>query len=377
MKPRVISTVTRSVPAAIVLSLVLAGQSMAATWATPVPLTAAAAGFDGDIVAFGSSTAVAAYVESNGSDELFIRRTTNSGATWAPPLLISADGTSPALAARDSMVDIVWNPPNGRVRYSRSLDAGVSFEPSIALSPLGRFAWRPAVARGPGGLVAVVYEDVQNGNVAVRVSQNGGMSFGAASILTGDGGEMGLAAAIGNGVIYVAYSVGFESLRLKRSTNEGASWSGPASISNQLWDDGISMAAVGSHAYVAYTAQNTFPQFGKIRYKRTTNSGANWSAQLDLSPSSWSTFDPDIHLRGGVLRSVFTRCTPEFDICVEERTLYSQSANGTTWTAPQRVSPTTLWAAYSPRVGFAGRILAFYLGDDATGLRPFVRRGTP
>ena len=335
--------------------------------------------FHADVVTLNSSTAVAAYVELDDQSEsagMFTRRSTNGGQTWGAPLLVAGAGNFPALAARGMDVDIVWNTQNGRVRYARSTDGGQTFGPSRAISPRGRFAWRPAVARGPDGIVAVIYEDVQNGNVAVRVSTNGGATFASADILTGNGEEMGVAVAVGNGVIYAAYSVGFQNLRIRRSLNDGATWSAPAVVTNNAWTDGISLTAAGTHAYVAYTISNDFPQFGQAVYRRTINRGAGWGSRLDLAPAAWSTSDPDVGLAGGVLHAVFTRCTPEWDICPDERVFYRRSTTGTTWRKPIRVSPRALFDAFSPSVG-SHRAVVTYVGFGSAGDGAFARTRVP
>jgi hypothetical protein len=370
-----------AIPVALLLSLLLASQAMAATWSTPIPLTSSGSASSGGLVALGSSTAVAVYVENsdffNVPSAILTRRSTNSGASWSSPSLLTSDGVFPAIAGRGANVDIVYNKSNGRVRYARSTNGGASFGSSIAISPAGRFAWRPSVARGPNGRVAVVWEDVVSGAVNVRVSKNGGASFGSAKVLTTAGGEMGTAVAIGKGVIYVAYSVGSESLRVRRSRDSGATWSAAQVITNSMWLDGISMTAAGSHAYVAFTGPNSGPNFSKVRYRRTTNKGASWSSQMDLGPANRTTYSPHLSLKGGVLRAAFVRCLPEWDICGSERVLYRQSSNGTSWTTSERVSTNSVWDAWDPSVGFAGRILVLYTGEGPDGQNIHVRRGTP
>lgn len=362
-----------AVPGGLVLSLVIASEALALSWGPPIPLSATGEVNFGDLATAGG-TALAAYVESDVTDSLFTRRSTDSGMTWKAPVLLASNGMFPAVAGYGSSFDVIWNTPNGRVRYARSTDGGASFSPSVLLSPLGRFTWRPAVARGPDGVVAVIWEDVASGAIKVRVSTNGGVSFGPASTLSTLGEEMGVGVAVGNGVIYAAYSTAFERLRLRRSTNNGQSWSAAVAITNALTDDGISLTAAGDRAFIAYTTTNNYPnQFFKVRYRSTANKGVGWSAQHDLAPASWTTSDPDIALQGGVVRATFTRCTTEFDICVDLRVFYRQRVLGSSWTSAERVSPTSLDEADRSHVGHSGKTLVFYIGD----FRPYVRAGTP
>ena len=365
--------------AALGMALIVAGAALAASWSAPVRLSSSGWVFQADVATMSAMNAVAVYVESDGSqgsDELWLRRTTDGGVSWDVPLLVAANGHSPAVAAEGMNVDLVWNAPNGRVRYARSTDGGQTFGPARFLSPLGRFAWRPAVARGPDGIVAAIYEDVQNGNVAVRVSTDGGMTFAPADILTGSGGEAGLAVAIGNGVIYAAYSVGSESLRVRRSLNNGVTWTDAALITNNLAEDGISLTAAGTQAYIAYTVPNQFPNFSQVRYRRTVDMGAHWSSAMPLATDDWTTSDPDLGLAAGVLHAAFTRCLPDIDYCPVYWVVYRRSTSGLTWGRPLNASPASLWNAYEPNVG-AHRGLVTYIGEDESALDAFARTRLP
>ncbi len=367
-----------AVASAALMSIVVAGTALAASWSPPAQLSSSGLSTAVDVVTINSMTAVAAFSESNDEGEslgLFTRRSTNGGVSWGAPVLIGGMGDFPALAADGMNVDVVFNSQNGRVRYARSTDGGVTFGPSMPVSPAGRFAWRPAVAHGPGGVVVIVYEDVQNGNVAVRVSTNNGATFAPADILTTNGEEIGVAAAVGDGVIYVGYSVGFEDLRVRRSFNNGATWTAADVITNDNFGFGISMAAEGDRAYFAWTAPNEFPYHEQAVLRRTTNRGSTWAPILAIAPSNWVTQDPDLGLDGGVLHAVFSRCPVEFDVCFVDRVHYRRSTTGTSWNTLLRVSPKST-AAFGPHVG-AHRGLVVYAADSDEGLDAFARTRVP
>jgi hypothetical protein len=366
-----------AVPGGLFLSLLLAGEVAAVTWNTPIALATGVDSYQGDL-ATASGNAVAIYgvsADATGQvNQVWARRSTTAGGSWGSPILLSNNGALPAIAGRGSNFDAVWNnATSGRVRYARSTNGGASFGSSVGLSPVGRFAWRPSIARGPGGVVAVVWEDVSSHAIQVRVSANGGSTFGSTRTLSMLGADSGTAVAIGDGVIYVAYSVGFGLLRIKRSLDNGATWSAPARVTDHAVDNGISLTAAASRAYVAFTGANAEPSFSRARYRSTSDRGANWSSVFDLAPATWSTFEPDLALQGGVLRAVFTRCTVDFDICINNRVFYRQRVIGSSWGAAVRASPTDFFDAEGPHVGYASKILVFYLGDTL----PYVRAGTP
>ncbi len=357
---------------AMMAALSISASALAASWNPPIALSSADATAV-DVATIDSMHAVAAFNEWGvypAGGALYVRRTVNRGASWLSPQLIATHARLPVIDAYGNDVDLVWNSDNGRVRYAHSGNGGQSFSPSVALSPSGHYAWAPQVSRGPNGVVAVIYND--GGKVAVRVSTNGGAHFRSRHVLSRHGDDQSLAIAVGQGVIYAAYSTKYSKLHVKRSLDNGATWGGAALISSALWDGYFSMAADGSHAYLAYSVDTGTTQFFRLVYVRTLNNGSSWSSQMNLAPSSWTASDPDLGLANGKLRAVFTRCTPEWDVCSSERTFFRQTSNGTSWGKAQRVSPSTLWGAYDPAVG-AHWPLVLYMGEDATGLPPYAR----
>jgi hypothetical protein len=218
----------------------------------------------------------------------------------------------------------------------------------------------------------VGYVDGANGQAALRVSIDGGATFGAASILSTTATDEAMAVAVGNGVIYVAYSNGFSDLRIKRSTNDGTSWSSSTMLSSNLFDDDYKLAADGTHAYIAYTVVGKGSAFSTLKYRRTINSGGTWGSAGNMASTSWSTEGPALALSGGILRAAFTRCIPDIDVCDPTLVYYEQSSTGTSWGTAQRVSPNTLAEAWQPAVG-AQRAIVGYLGEDSTSDKAYVR----
>jgi hypothetical protein len=364
-----------AVPTALALSLLLATQSMAATWAPPAQLTTSGAADGYGLVAVGTSTAVAVYGEQG---QIFVRRTADGGASWAAPLRLSSAGWEPAIGGKGSKIDVVWAQSNGRVRYARSTNGGVSFGSSVALSPKGGLAWDPSVARGPNGRVVVAWHDTSNSRIRARVSVDGGATFGRAKTIANvssvhDAGFP--AVAVGKGVIYVAYFTTDSRLRIKRSRDSGKTWSSASSIANNAVSVyGASITAAGGQAYVAYTADDGSAVWA--RYRRTTDKGASWSTAANLSPRSGNaSFMPVISLRGGVVRAAFGRCDSP---CDSAAVFYRQSSNGTSWTAAETVATGT-FLAFPGGVGYAGSIVVLYSTWDPVmeAADVYARAGAP
>jgi hypothetical protein len=94
-----------SVPAAVFMSLLVAGQALALSWSAPTPLTASGDAFAGGLATLGTSTVVAAYDDGG---RIFVQRSTNSGTSWAARIRLAKLGFDPAIAARGKKVDVVW-----------------------------------------------------------------------------------------------------------------------------------------------------------------------------------------------------------------------------------------------------------------------------
>lgn len=362
-----VKRVALSIPTGVLLSLVVAGAALGAhVWSAPIPLTSSGSGFGEGVVGLNATDAVAAYVEWNGNGyDVKVRRSDTSGSSWGSPLTLSTDGYPAAIAGMDPFVDVVWS-QNNRVRYARSINGGVSFGASMPISPRG-FPLNLSVARGPGGVVAVAWEGGNTNVKKIRVSSDGGVTFGPITNFASSVQDMGTAVAVGDGVVYFAYMTTFHDLKITRSTDNGVSWSTPSSVSNDVFSvvDQFSVTAVDDHASIAFTNRNTaHPAWGTIKYRRTLNGGSSWSSTRQISPAAWKTEFPEIELRGGVVRAVYERRTSSgIDV------YYQQSNDGLNWSTAELVAT----EAHDSDVTLAGNIIVMYIvGTGDT----FVRTGS-
>ena len=226
----------------------------------------------------------------------------------------------------------------------------------------------------------------ETNTIQVRVSGNGGTSFDAPTTLASISADWMRppAVAVGGGVIYVAYFINDTNVRLRRSLDGGVTWKPPVTVSNNgsvaMNIVALSAVAAGDRAYVAFTVENAGQTW--TRYRRTANSGASWSSPIDLSvPSANPSLIPELALKAGVLHAAFEQCGDPS--CATSAVYYRSSANGTTWSAAEKVSHNGPEWAYPGGVGFAGRIIVPYSADNG-GTDPFgpnsdvfVRTGTP
>jgi hypothetical protein len=332
---------------ATILALMLATQTIAATWSQPTALTSSGRAHAGGVVTLGTSRVIAAYL-NNG--RVVVRRSTDAGTTWLAPQRLAKNARGPAIAGRGTGVDVVWV-KNGRVRYARSTNSGASFRATVALSPESmNLVTFPKVARGPNGIVVVAW--TQFGEVHARVSTNSGASFGPPRALGRasfvDGRQ--LAVAAGKGVAYVAFSSdgldGERGLSIRRTVNGGSTWAPTFFTWPGNWfAPRVSLTAVGKQAYVAYEADVSGCDYWDaacakqrwIQYRRTTDRGISWSAARTVTSQLHpGAAYPVISLKGGVIRVAYVQIPSPDDS--GRAIYYSQSIDGLSWTPAAQVA---------------------------------------
>jgi hypothetical protein len=284
---------------------------------------------------------------------------------------LSTNGSFDAgVSALDPFVDIVYV-DNDTVEYARSINSGLTYLPPVALSAAGGFYEEPRVARGPSGLVAVAWIDATDIlKYRVRVSTDGGVSFGAVKTFSANlnFAYESIAVAAGAGVVYVGYAATDTKLVSRRSTDGGASWGAAITATNAyVGQDAVSLVADGTHAYFGYSRKNpNVAGAGTVRYRRTTNSGASWSSEKMLASSTWNTGSPSLFLQNSVLRAVYHRHrSTGFSV------YYQQSGNGTSWSSAESVDT----SGCCPYVTYAGKIIVLFTRGTTTA-NAVVRRGT-
>ena len=367
------------------VTVALPTGTLGATWREPVPLVTDAPATPTGLVTLGASTAVVAFYtyakELGGPNGIWVNTSVDAGATWGSPVSVAqGDGVCcAAIAGFGRRVDVIWansSPSNldaTQLYYKRSVDRGRSFGPRTTVVQTGWAAIsRFSVARGPNGLVAVQWEELEECvnsrcddriTYRVRASSDGGSSFGETHTLAtalGDRSSMGSSLATGDGVIYVVYMRSERELCLKRSLDGGATWSSPVTISVAArfdsFDRALALTATGSQAAVAYVEWQS-PRVRALLLKHSANGGRTWSSPATLSNvERRQIFEPHLTWQGGTVRAAFGRCPFTCHHPAGLKMFYRASADGVTWTPTQKVADYVVPTA----IGFAGQVLILY-----------------
>lgn len=223
-----------------------------------------------------------------------------SAQTWSALTRLtwnSGDSRMPSIAVNSSSnIHISWwdySPGNAEIFYRRSTDGGTSW------SALTRMTWNtgtsrePAIASDSGSGVHLVWWDDSPGNweIYYKRSTNNGAAWSGLTRLTWntDASYYASIAADSSGGVYVVWTdnvSGDPNICFKRSTDGGVSWSGVTRLS---WNTGLSYnprvaADSGGRIHVAWY-DNVIGN-SEIYYKRSTDGGVSWSG---LTRLTWNT----------------------------------------------------------------------------------------
>jgi hypothetical protein len=295
--------------------------------------------------------------------------------------IAEGDVSDPAIACRGRMVDAVWT--NGyRARYANSSDRGRSFVAGRRISTKhDDEVVGVDVARGPNGVVAVAwwnqnsdgYPDLIVNRVRVRISVDGGQTFGPPSTI-GHGSVPSI--AVGDGVIYVAYQdEDSNALLLRRTLDLGQSWRPIVTIAENTidWPD---VVAQGSEAYVGFTWGGLSER--GVAYRHTANEGAIWSAPVRLgSKQGYGSSDVRLNLDGDIVQAAYLRCGDKH--CNHfGRVMYRQSKDGVTWTTAEQVAAGDFFGRSSVGAAiFVGRPIVLYTESSSKTYGPKSRFRMP
>ena len=378
----------------VLLSIVFATNAVALSWGADIAVSKSAAdwAYPGSLAVSSSTTAHVVYEQSVfGYFGVYYRRTTNSGATWSPPILLSrpdvADAGVPVIEASGSSLVAAWlesddvlNGVDTIAVARRSSDGGATWGAPVQLTPSHESAGYPRLGAS-GKSLTIAWTNGYNGAIYIRRSADFGVTWSNRQQLAtttnkpfgGSVYEGFPVPAIGTGVQYVVYVSAAKTVKVRRSTNGGATWAGATTLATNASNWQPTVAAAGSKAIVGYSTRSSTDAWTTDRI--TTDKGASWSSVKALSPSSaYRSFEPVVAYRGGRWMAIFERCLS--NSCGQSAVYYRSSTNGTTWSSAIRVSVKKRAYAAPGDVDVATRTLVVYDDYNDSANDPYVRVGS-
>ena len=246
------------------------------------------------------------------------------------------------VASNGNNVFAVWfdeRDGNPEIYYKRSTDGGISWEADARLTSTNAQSNYPSIALS-GSDVHVVWRDVQDGNPEIyhKHSTDNGNTWGTDTRLSNNTSASDFpSVSVSGSIVHVVWRDnrdGYDDIYYKRSTDNGSNWGSETQLTNSpAQSDGPSVSASGSFVHVAF---HKFLGSGnvKIYYKRSTDNGASWEADVQLTNNSSLLYEPSISVSGSVVHLVWRDDRDgNFEIYYKRST-----DNGTNWSADTRLT---------------------------------------
>jgi hypothetical protein len=229
----------------------------------------------------------------------------NCEAQWLPEVRLTNApaasyvyyGCSWAVAANGNIVHVVWSDGrngNGEIYYERSTDKGINWGTDTRLTNNSGTSTGASVAIS-GVYVHVIWTDTRDGNpdIYYKRSPDKGLSWGADTRLTNDINTQALSSlSVAGNFIHISWvdnrhgPYGHYEIYYKRSTNNGSTWEAETRMTNDSAESiNASISSSGNYVHLAWNDWRYGFNDGnmEIMYKRSTNSGLNWSSDTRLT----------------------------------------------------------------------------------------------
>ncbi len=259
----------------------------------------------------------------NGDDEIFYKRSTDGGTTWFSDKRLTTDDhmveadSWPSAAASGQNIHVVWHDYkwdgsrfNWDIFYTRSTDGGATWEPEQRLTSYPRMTGPPSVA-AVDSLVHIVWYDLGSGSADIyyKRSTNNGMTWSPETNLDNNPASsyMPSIAASGMNVHVVWYDNrdGNYEVYYKRSTDCGVSWSADIRLTNDPAESNrASITASGQNLHVVWFDQRDGNY--EIYYKGSMDNGTTWSPDTALTLDPSASFYASVTNAGNVVHVVWT-----------------------------------------------------------------------
>ena len=310
-----------------------------ATWLEDVRLTPADAYWSpcGAVAAQGSDVWVVwhelRHTQSNPTnEEVYLIRSTDCGATWGPEARLTNDTSHswhPRIALNGNSIHIIWADYRTglwQVWYKRSTDAGATWSDDEKLSSGTGIIEVPELAV-VGDCIHVVWQDSRHGMSNHEIyyirSTDAGANWGAETRLTNESHESYSPVIAASGanvhVVWVDYRDLNSEVYYQHSTDNGATWSEEADLSNtgsnpSLYSLLPAVAASGDNVHVVWS--DNFDGNDEIYYRLSADNGSNWAERVRLTNEPSCSVSPVVLLTGIEVKVVWPdqRVSPSYEL---------------------------------------------------------------
>ncbi len=233
------------------------------------------------------------YGLQDGNSEIYYRKSINRGINWQTIKRLTIDASMseyPTICVSGAVVHVAWidgRSGNKEIYYKRSTDAGLNWESDVRLTINPGLSESPSICVS-GNSVHVVWMDNRDGNYEIfyKRSSNAGVNWGLDQRLTSNDSISGYPSIAVTGqfihLAWVDYRTDLPEIYYKVSPDGGLSWLTDHRLTNSPGTATVpSIALSGNTVHVAWS-DNRDGNYEKY-YKRSTNSGVSWEADVRLT----------------------------------------------------------------------------------------------
>jgi hypothetical protein len=296
------------------------------------------------IVADGDTLHVIFTDNRTGGYSIYYMRSLDAGVTWDSAVQLSPGDSnrifSGVIAADGPDVHVVWTASNDQaLLYRRSTDAGASWpaEETLVVSPMGLSG--PFLSTG-GGRVGLAWGDERdghsNGEMYYKESSDDGENWTPDTRLTfgpdtsADGEACLVLADNYRYIVWSRYNwhTYVRTAWFMRSIDNGATWEPRVHITDDTTGQSQPMVAVvGSNVHVTwFDSRDSAPG---IHYHHSTDFGVTWNTERYLTNLTYGSDYPCIAASGGNVYLAY-RAWPAGQFVIDYR---GSTDNGQTWSA--------------------------------------------
>lgn len=295
------------------------------------------------------------YDNRTGSQQVYYKRSVDSGSTWSADTLLS-NGTGfkaePAVAASGGYVHAVWEDRdsgvyNAGILYRRSTDAGVTWLAETLLALPAYNCRNPSVAAQDSFVHVAWADDSAGREIYYRRSTDFGATWSDKVKLTNDMQESWHASlALHDSFVHLAWrdwrDHSFE-IYYKRSTDYGATWGADARLSGDLTNGSYNpcIAADSGLVHVVWWDTRTTPY--EIYYKNSPDEGATWGDDVRLTDDTTGSYNMTVAVRGAAVHVAWEALYGTSFIMYK-----SSTDGGATWSTDTALTVTPDYWSVSP-----------------------------
>ena len=254
----------------------------------------------------------------SGFNEVYYKRTTDNGLSWSNDYKINdaqSECFGPSVAVSGRNVYIVWSDSRNAaedIYYIKSTNWGNTWGPNIRLTNTPFVSGDPVISCS-GSNINICWTDLRDGNAEIyfKNSSDEGVSWSNDVRLTNAPSVSQFPSLAQNSltlhVVWDDWRDGQnKDIFYKRSSDGGLTWSADILLSNTpltVWGQTISVAGLNVH--VAYMVQTSVSRF-EIFYKNSHDGGITWNPEVNLSNTiSVGAVSPSIISYGSVVHLVW------------------------------------------------------------------------